>query len=67
MLLVEIATTVDTDGTILKAIRQVVSEQHGLRVAEARFVPPRSIPRTTSGKVRRSLCKANWDQGEHRE
>jgi acyl-CoA synthetase (AMP-forming)/AMP-acid ligase II len=67
VLLVEIGTTVDTDGTILKAIRQVVSEQHGLRVAEARFVAARSIPRTTSGKVRRSLCKANWDQGEKRE
>jgi acyl-CoA synthetase (AMP-forming)/AMP-acid ligase II len=35
-----------------------VAAEHGLRLARVLIVQPRSLPRTTSGKLRRSDCKA---------
>ena len=39
-----------------RAVTSAISNSHGLRVADLVFVPPGSIPITTSGKVRRSAC-----------
>jgi acyl-CoA synthetase (AMP-forming)/AMP-acid ligase II len=41
---------------ITKAIRTQVSHDHDLRVYDVYFVPKR-LPKTTSGKVQRHMCK----------
>jgi long chain fatty acid CoA FadD26 len=41
-----------------------ISKNHGLRVADLVFVPPGSIPITTSGKIRRAACAERYRQNE---
>ena len=41
---------------IMDAIRQAVSEQHELRAAAISLLNPGSIPKTSSGKIRRHAC-----------
>ena len=45
-------------------IRQAVARDHGLAVAEVVLVAPAGVPRTTSGKVRRSACHERYLAGE---
>ena len=45
-------------------IRAAVSEVHGLSVSDVRFVPAGAIPRTTSGKIARQACRAEYLRGE---
>jgi long chain fatty acid CoA FadD26 len=55
--LIVIAEVKESDPDRLAAMRQhvtaAVSRDHGVRVSDAMFVGPRSLPITTSGKVRR--------------
>jgi fatty-acyl-CoA synthase len=46
------------------AIRAAVSDEHGLSVADVRFVPAGAIPRTTSGKLARQACRAEYLGGQ---
>jgi len=41
---------------VINEVTSAISMSHGLSVADLVFVPPGSIPITTSGKVRRSAC-----------
>jgi fatty-acyl-CoA synthase len=43
-----------------EAIRAAVTRVHGLSVNDVRFVPAGAIPRTTSGKVARRACRAEY-------
>jgi long-chain fatty acid adenylase/transferase FadD26 len=45
-------------------VTSAISKKHGLRIADLIFVPPGSIPITTSGKVRRSACADRYRQNE---
>lgn len=55
-----------TDSTDLaRLIRRNVAETHDLLVYAVRFLEPGSIPKTTSGKVRRHLCKTAFLAGEY--
>jgi fatty-acyl-CoA synthase len=47
-----------------EAIRAKVLGVHGLSVADMRFVPAGAIPRTTSGKLARQACRAEYLRGE---
>lgn len=47
----------------IDAIRAAVSSRHGLPVAEVRFLPAGAIPRTTSGKLARVACRAEYLNG----
>jgi fatty-acyl-CoA synthase len=47
----------------IDAIRAAVSHRHGLPVADVRFVPAGAIPRTTSGKLARRACRAEYLRG----
>ncbi|OCB46277.1 fatty-acid--CoA ligase [Mycobacterium malmoense] len=47
----------------IDAIRAAVSRRHGLPVADVRFVPAGAIPRTTSGKLARRACRAQYLSG----
>jgi fatty-acyl-CoA synthase len=51
-------------GAAADAIRTAVSDIHGLCVADVRFVPAGAIPRTTSGKLARRACRAEYLRGE---
>jgi fatty-acyl-CoA synthase len=42
------------------AIREAVSHRHGLTVADVRLLPAGGIPRTTSGKLARRACRAQY-------
>jgi acyl-CoA synthetase (AMP-forming)/AMP-acid ligase II/alkylation response protein AidB-like acyl-CoA dehydrogenase/acyl carrier protein len=41
-------------------LRQRVWEDHGLAVSETIFVPPFTVPKTSSGKIQRRLCREWW-------
>ncbi len=44
----------------IEAIRTAVSQHHGLAVSDVRFLPAGAIPRTTSGKLARLACRAQY-------
>ena len=44
-------------GEIGQAIRSAVAEHHGLEAQAVVLLKPATLPRTTSGKVRRSICR----------
>ncbi|MFI5511488.1 fatty acyl-AMP ligase [Mycobacterium sp. NPDC051804] len=46
-----------------EVISAAVAHTHGLAVADVRFVPAGAIPRTTSGKVARRACRAEYLSG----
>ena len=48
---------------IAAAVRQAVAAGHGAAVWEVVLLPPGGLPRTTSGKVRRSACREAWRAG----
>jgi fatty-acyl-CoA synthase len=50
-------------GSALAAIRAAVRRQHGLPVFDVRVVPAGAIPRTTSGKLARRACRAEYLNG----
>lgn len=50
-------------GPAADAIRAEVSRRHGLRVTDVRLVPAGAIPRTTSGKLARRACRAEYLSG----
>lgn len=45
---------------VAAAIQAAVSRHHGLAVADVRLVPAGTIPRTTSGKLARHACRAQY-------
>lgn len=45
------------------AVRQAVADRHGLDVADVRFVPAGTIPRTTSGKLARPAAREAYLAG----
>ncbi|NEB04043.1 fatty acyl-AMP ligase [Streptomyces sp. SID13726] len=48
---------------LVRAVRAAVSARHGLRLAEVVLVPPGTVPRTSSGKVSRSLTRERYLAG----
>ena len=68
--LVVIAEVRESDPQLLDAMKQkvaaAISRNHGVRVADAMFVPPRSLPITTSGKVRRKSSLELYQSCEFR-
>ncbi|WP_019971015.1 fatty acyl-AMP ligase [Mycobacterium sp. 141] len=48
----------------VEAIRAAVANRHGLSATDVRFIPAGAIPRTTSGKLARRACRAQYLAGE---
>ncbi|ADO73866.1 fatty acyl-AMP ligase [Stigmatella aurantiaca] len=48
---------------VIGNVRQAVSEQHGLRLHRAVLVKTGGIPRTSSGKIQRRLCRSLFEAG----
>jgi acyl-CoA synthetase (AMP-forming)/AMP-acid ligase II len=44
-------------------VRAAISRHHQIRVADVRLVAAGVIPRTTSGKLARSACRADYIAG----
>lgn len=44
----------------IEAIHEAVSRRHGLTVSDVRLLPAGAIPRTTSGKLARRACRAEY-------
>ncbi|NJR69834.1 MAG: AMP-binding protein [Synechococcales cyanobacterium CRU_2_2] len=54
----------ESDGRInavMASIRHAVFQQHGLQVECIRLIRPASLPKTSSGKIQRSACKAAFE------
>ncbi|KRV50610.1 hypothetical protein AQ490_16255 [Wenjunlia vitaminophila] len=47
-------------GPVAEAVREAVRRRHGVAVADVVPLPPGSMPRTPSGKVRRSACRRQY-------
>lgn len=50
-------------GAITETVRAAISRHHQIRVADVRLVAAGAIPRTTSGKLARSACRADYLAG----
>lgn len=50
-------------AAIIGAIRQSVSQEHGIQVYAVVLIKTTSLPKTTSGKVKRRLCREHFLQG----
>ena len=48
---------------IAAAVRGALSEEHEVSVAEVVLIRPETLPRTSSGKVRRRACRTAWLEG----
>ncbi len=52
------------EDEIFEAIRKAISEEHEISAYAIEIISPASIPRTTSGKIKRYECKTAWLNGE---
>ncbi|MGH9349473.1 MAG: AMP-binding protein [Vicinamibacterales bacterium] len=50
-------------GGVAAAVRREVMKREGVHVGTVALLNPRSVPKTTSGKVRRGTCRARWLEG----
>lgn len=48
---------------ICTAVRREVMKREGVHLSTVAFLAPHSVPKTTSGKVRRSTCSRLWLEG----
>jgi acyl-CoA synthetase (AMP-forming)/AMP-acid ligase II len=55
--------TVDLDD-IVGNIREAVSEEHELQVHNVLLVAPGTVPKTSSGKIQRLLCRQRFVDGK---
>jgi len=56
-------TSRDDRHPAISAIQLAVARRHGLTVSDIRFLPAGAIPRTTSGKLARRACRAQYLDG----
>jgi 1-acyl-sn-glycerol-3-phosphate acyltransferase len=58
------ADTPLADGdAVIAQIRQAIAQEHGISVYGIQFLRPGSIPKTSSGKIQRHACRANFLAG----
>src|SRR5579864_187210 len=48
---------------IVRSIREAIAEEHEVQIHEIVLVAPGSVPRTSSGKIQRSLCRKEFLEG----
>ncbi|HEX3526027.1 MAG TPA: amino acid adenylation domain-containing protein [Thermoanaerobaculia bacterium] len=54
----------DDLGVIAEAVRRAIAEEHEVQAGEVVLVRVGGVPKTSSGKVRRSACRAALQAGE---
>lgn len=50
-------------GALGSRVAGAIAERHGLRLRDLVLIPPRTLPKTSSGKVRRRPCRAAYLAG----
>lgn len=50
--------------SLVRAVAGAVAREAGVQVDRVLLVPPRTLPRTTSGKLQRSLLRSRYEAGE---
>lgn len=55
--------TADDHQEIIRAIRMAIARSHELAVDEVVLIRPAALPRTSSGKVQRNLCRTLFLEG----
>jgi len=45
---------------LIGELRQAIAEEHGIQLYGVALVPPGTVPKTTSGKLQRFLCRDAW-------
>jgi len=58
------STDAEELATLVAKIRAAVSSSHGLRLRDVVPIMPRTIPKTSSGKIQRQACRAAYLAGE---
>lgn len=53
----------DAAKVVITAVRKAVARDHDLRVHKVCLIQPRSIPKTSSGKLQRQACKRGFLEG----
>ncbi|HWG22585.1 fatty acyl-AMP ligase [Actinospica sp.] len=61
------AASAEIGSSVDHIVRARVAGTHGLRLDQLVLVPPGTIPRTSSGKVSRSACRAAYLRGDYAE
>ena len=56
----------DQCSELQEAIEREVSKRLGLPPDHVAVVPPHTVPKTPSGKIRRSECRKRWEEGQLR-
>jgi acyl-CoA synthetase (AMP-forming)/AMP-acid ligase II/acyl carrier protein len=60
----EVTTPKDNDTgslqLVVDAIRRAVAQEHGIQTHTVMLLKPKSIPKTSSGKIRRDTCRKNF-------
>ena len=51
------------EAAVERHVRQALAEGHGVGLHALRLLPPASLPRTTSGKPQRHLCRSTFLRG----
>jgi amino acid adenylation domain-containing protein/non-ribosomal peptide synthase protein (TIGR01720 family) len=59
----EVERRAELAGEIAAAIRRAIAEEHEVQVEEVVLIRAGTLPRTSSGKVRRSACRELWAAG----
>ena len=62
VIVAEVREAADPAETVA-AIRAAVSADHGLDIAAVVLIEPRTLPKTTSGKIRRGACRDKYLSG----
>lgn len=60
----ELARGAEPSARLARAARKAVRAEHGLVLHDLVMAPVRTVPKTTSGKVRRAACRLAYEEGE---
>ncbi|MEQ1504510.1 MAG: AMP-binding protein, partial [Myxococcota bacterium] len=61
---IEVGRPPEDPGAVVEAIRAAVAADHDVALDAVILLAPRSLPKTSSGKVQRRACRAAWQAGE---
>ena len=48
---------------VTRCVREAVIRQHDIAIRDIILIPPATLPKTTSGKIQRSLARKLWTEG----
>ncbi len=64
IVLLEVTPRLPDHQQLVQTIRAAILEEYGVPVHTIALVPPKTIPKTSSGKLQRSACRKSFVSGE---